>query len=71
MEQLSKQEYDRFTQIRKEKKLTADVQDFVAMLHAKYFKHSFYKPCTCSGKTWQQWISQLNLIYEKGYRDNT
>lgn len=37
----------------------------VCELHAKYFKHSFYKPCTCSPKTIKSWIAQLNDLYEQ------
>lgn len=70
MEQMTKQEYEDFTKVRRDAKLDVTAQEIIATLHAKYFKHSFYKPCTCSGKTWQQWISQLNNIYDNGFREN-
>ena len=38
--------------------------ELICQLHAKYYKHSFYKPCTCSPKTIKTWIAQLNDIYE-------
>jgi hypothetical protein len=62
-----KWEYENYSEVREKKKLDADTQEVIAYLHAKYFKHSFYKPCTCSGKTWQMWVAQLNDIYERGY----
>ncbi len=62
-----KWEYENYSEVREKKKLNADTQEVIAHLHAKYFKHSFYKPCTCSGKTWQMWVAQLNDIYERGH----
>jgi len=62
-----KEEYEQYSQVREKKKLDTDAQEVIANLHAKYYKHSFYKPCTCSGKTWQQWVAQLNDIYGQGY----
>ena len=41
----------------------------VAELHAKYFKHSFYLPCKCSPKTINQWIAQINDLYERDQTD--
>jgi len=73
MEVLTKVEYDAYSVVRNKKKLDAHAQEVIASLHSKYFKHSFYKPCSCAGsvKTWQQWISQLNDLYEQGYREDT
>ncbi len=34
-------------------------------LHSKYFKHTYYEPCTCTPNTVKQWINQLNDLYEK------
>ncbi len=38
--------------------------ELVCLLHAKYFNHKFYKPCTCSPKTIKTWIAQLDKLYE-------
>ena len=35
----------------------------VCDLHARYFKHTYYKPCTCSPKTINKWIQDLNLVW--------
>ena len=67
MERFLKEEYDSYSLVREKRKLDPEAQKVIATLHAKYYKHTFYKPCSCSGKTWQQWVSQLNDIYERGY----
>tara|TARA_E500000318_G_scaffold105680_1_gene112857 strand:+ start:3218 stop:3433 length:216 start_codon:yes stop_codon:yes gene_type:complete len=67
MEKLDNNEAKAFEKIKNNAKLDAYAQDVIATLHAKYFRHSYYKPCTCSGKTWQQWISQLNDLYDQGH----
>lgn len=67
----TKNEYTSYGDVRKNKRLDAKSQDIIAALHAKYFNHQFYKPCSCSGKTWQQWVSQLNDIYDNGHTDRT
>ena len=43
--------------------LTPQEFELICELHAKYFAHSFYKPCTCSPKTIVKWIHQLNQLY--------
>ena len=37
-------------------------EDFKTMcrLHAKYFNHKYYQPCTCNKTRLRQWINQLN-----------
>jgi hypothetical protein len=37
----------------------------VCELHSKYFKHKFYKPCTCNPKVIKQWISDITKLYDK------
>jgi hypothetical protein len=50
------------------KKSTISREEFklVCELHAKYYKHKFYQPCTCSPKTINKWIQELNLIWNNG-----
>lgn len=45
--------------------LSKEEFEMVCKLHAKYFNHTFYKPCTCSPKTIKKWIAQLNDYYEQ------
>ena len=67
-QKLQRQEYVKFRDIKTQRKLTVENAEFVAFLHSKYFKHSYYLPCSCSPKTWNQWIAQLNDVYDNGYR---
>jgi hypothetical protein len=46
--------------------LTKEEQELLARLHSIYYKHSYYLPCTCSPKTYNTWIEQLNVIYNNG-----
>tara|TARA_Y100001937_G_scaffold70668_2_gene96181 strand:- start:2520 stop:2735 length:216 start_codon:yes stop_codon:yes gene_type:complete len=68
MEKLDDNELKSFKKIKDNARLDAYAQDVIATLHAKYFKHSYYKPCSCSGKTWQQWIAQLNQLYDREHK---
>ena len=40
--------------------------DLVCNLHSKYYSHTYYKPCTCSPKTINKWIKDLNIIWDNG-----
>lgn len=68
MEKLTEEEWFLYRSIKEGRQLTGSAQKLIASIHARIFKHSFYLPCTCSGKTWQQWISQINTIYERGHK---
>jgi hypothetical protein len=35
----------------------------ICELHAQYFNHELYKPCTCNSKKVQRWIDDLNKLY--------
>lgn len=37
----------------------------ICELHAKYYQHRYYEPCTCNPKVIKTWIQQLNDIYEE------
>jgi len=65
---MTKKEYLKWSTIRKKGSLDTETQKFIAEVHAKYFNHQYYTPCTCSGKTWNQWVQQLNDIWDLGYR---
>ena len=38
----------------------------VCELHSKYYKHSFYRPCTCDPRTVNKWIKDFNIIWNNG-----
>jgi hypothetical protein len=61
---LTKNEYKKYGRIRNEKRLSPTNAEYIAHLHSKYFNHSYYFPCSCNKSTWQQWISQLNTLYD-------
>jgi len=46
-------------------KITQQQFELICRLHAKYYNHRYYKPCTCNPKTIKTWIAQLNDIYEQ------
>ena len=74
MEQkLNKEEYDKWTEFRtvQSNKITRKEQEMIATIHSKYFAHKYYLPCGCSPKQWNNWIKQINDLYELGYRKNT
>jgi len=40
--------------------------DLIVNLHAKYFNHKLKYPCSCSPKTYNKWIAQLNSVFDNG-----
>ncbi len=50
--------------------LSTKEYDLVCNLHAKYYRHKFYKPCTCNPKTIVKWIKDLNKIWDNGDQKN-
>ena len=49
---------------RKSNMITQEEFEMLCHLHADLFNHQFYKPCTCRPKEINQWISQINKVYE-------
>lgn len=64
----NKEEYDKWTQFKAANgnSINRQEQELIARLHSKYYKHSYYLPCTCTPKTYIAWIKQLNDIYANG-----
>lgn len=63
MEAQDQTSWEKFRE-KKRNSITQGELETISRLHAKYFKHSFYKPCTCSPKTINKWIADLNMYYE-------
>ena len=40
--------------------------ELVCQLHAKYYKHKLRYPCTCNPKEINNYIQDLNKIWENG-----
>ena len=51
----------------KKSKISQIEYNMVCEMHSKYFKHKFYKPCICNPNTINQWIAQLNDLYENSH----
>ena len=68
---LNKKEYDSWTKFKSVKSSTInkEEQELIASLHSKYHQHSYYIPCSCTPRHWNQWIKDINTIYENGSRD--
>lgn len=64
MEAKHKKEWQVFKEQVKNK-LNKEQFELVCSLHAHYFNHTFYRPCTCTPRTIKQWIDQLNKLYEE------
>ncbi len=65
---MTKLHYERWTEFLQNdsNQINAKEQELLARLHSIYYKHSYYLPCTCSPKTWNRWIEQVNMIYKNG-----
>tara|TARA_R100001244_G_scaffold89679_2_gene68162 strand:+ start:111 stop:320 length:210 start_codon:yes stop_codon:yes gene_type:complete len=68
MVKFEKNDFKRWTTFRMEKKQYLSRAEFemVCYLHSKYYRHSYYLPCTCSPKIINQWINDLNKIWDSG-----
>ncbi len=62
-----KEDYEKWTKFRNSTRSTISGREFdlVCDLHARYKKHSFYKPCTCNPREIKRWITDLNNIYKE------
>lgn len=65
---MSSEDYQDWSKFRSSNSQQINEQEInlIVELHAKYFNHKLRRPCTCSPKTYNQWISQLNKIYDNG-----
>jgi hypothetical protein len=72
MVKFEKEDFTKWEIFRNNPKSTISGKEFelVCDLHARYKKHTYYKPCTCSPKTIKQWIKDLNVIWDNGYKEN-
>ncbi len=68
MVKFNKLDYGKWTEFRMgtSNHLSTDEFRLVCELHATYYKHRYYKPCTCSPKKIKRWINDLNKIWNNG-----
>jgi len=62
MEELDKKDWEQFRAKNSDRVSRVEVE-MISMLHAKYFNHKYEVPCSCSPKTLQKWVDDLNKIY--------
>ena len=46
-------------------KLSRENYKLLCRLHAKYYSHKYYEPCSCRPKELKMWIADLDRIYDK------
>jgi len=68
MVKFSKEDFITWTQFREVKKDTLSDTEYrtICALHSKYYKHKYYRPCTCNPTTIKNWIKDLNIIWDNG-----
>ena len=69
MVKMNKPDWDEWEKFKNSKNDTLSKKELELLLtlHSVYFKHTYFVPCTCSSKTYNTWIDQLNVIHENGY----
>jgi hypothetical protein len=45
-------------------RITYDELKRIAQMHADYYKHTFFIPCSCNKKKIQRFIDDINKVYE-------
>ena len=70
MVKFKKLDYAKWETFRLGTKSHLDAAEFelVCKLHAEYYKHNYYKPCTCNPRVIKQWIKDLNVIWDNGVK---
>lgn len=65
--EMNREDYLMWEKFRENTKNTLEAEEFelICRLHAKYFNHRYYKPCTCNPKEIKRWISELNEFFLK------
>ena len=46
-------------------KLTQPQYKLLCTLHARYYKHKYYEPCSCRPKEIVMWIKDIDNLYNK------
>ena len=62
---MTKKDFKRWREFRLTDGQTLTPKEFelICELHASYFNHLYYKPCTCSPKIVIKWIKNINDLY--------
>tara|TARA_R110001606_G_scaffold364644_2_gene519181 strand:+ start:175 stop:393 length:219 start_codon:yes stop_codon:yes gene_type:complete len=72
MVKFNKQDFKNWEYFRNVKKDTLSDAEYkmICQLHSIYYKHKYFRPCTCSPKTIKSWIKELNIIWDNGVEEN-
>ena len=44
-------------------KLNPEYKKILCTLHAKYYNHKYYEPCSCVAKIYRMWIADIDRLY--------
>ena len=44
-------------------KITPEYRNILCTLHAKYYNHKYYEPCSCDAKIYRMWIADIDRLY--------
>ena len=68
MVKFNKNDFKNWEKFRLSKKSTISRKEFkmVCKLHAAYYDHKYFEPCTCNPKLINKWISELNIVWSNG-----
>jgi len=56
--------WEAFLNRKKQNEIDRQQIELIARLHSELYKHKYNEPCTCSNKIWNQWIAEINKVYE-------
>jgi len=56
--------WDAFLNRKKQNEIDRQQIELIARLHSELYRHKYNEPCTCSSKIWNQWIVEINKVYE-------
>jgi hypothetical protein len=66
MEQIDRQRWGVLKEdVSQHQKLSKENYRLLCRLHAKYFNHKYYEPCSCRPKELKRWIADIDRIYDK------
>jgi len=56
--------WEAFLNRKKQNEIDRQQIELIARLHSQLYKHKYNVPCTCNGKIYNQWIAEINKVYE-------
>ena len=56
--------WEAFLNRKKQNEIDRQQIELIARLHSELYKHKYKEPCTCNGKIYNQWIAEINKVYE-------